>query len=369
MLLSSQLSIVIPVLNERDNVAPMVERVRSALPFDGWELIFVDDDSSDGTADEVRRVALGEPRVRLILRVADPGLANSAVQGLLSGAADILCVMDGDGQHDPVYIARMLEVLQRDKADLVSASRSVQELAGGDALAGKRHLLSRAGNALIRLATGRDTQDPLTGFFVIRRAAFLSVVRHLSNSGFKLLFDILATGTQLRHVEMPFEFKARNAGSSKLGPLVLWQFALLLLEKLTHGWLPARVASFLVVGSTGLIVHMAVLYSLLGGGAAFSTAQTGAALTAMTFNFTLNNWLTFHDRRFRGWGLVYGWLAYLLICSVGLAANVSVASWVYLQLHWFAMFAALAGIAMDVLWKFVISDRLLWRRVVKPAAA
>lgn len=352
--------LVVPVLNERDNIEPLVVRVREALSDHAWELLFVDDDSADGTADEVRRISANDSRVRLILRIAEPGLANSCIQGMLSTTAELLCVMDGDGQHDPRYIPAMIAALSAEGADLASAARRLE--AANDSLGRGRTLLSKTGNALVRAATHRHTRDPLTGFFVIRRKAFLGVARRLSNSGFKLLFDILASHPGLRHVEVPFDFQPRQAGESKLGPLVIWQFALLLAEKLSRGWLPARAISFLTVGSAGLLVHMAVLYTLLLSSAGFAVSQGGAALMAMTFNFILNNTLTFRDRRFRGIGLLKGWMAYLLICSVGLAANVSVATWAYDQMRGFAMLAALAGIAMDVMWKFVISDRLLWRR-------
>lgn len=353
---------VVPVLNERANVAAVARQVGDALAGLDWELIFVDDDSADGTADAVRELAAADRRIRLVLRVADPGLSNSCIQGMLSSCADVLCVMDGDGQHDPANIPRMLDMLEREPADLVSACRDLRSDDVTRTLGGARGLMSRLGNLLVRLAIGRPARDALSGFFVIRREAFLGVVRRLSNSGFKLLFDMLASDRALRHAELPFEFRARLHGQSKLDARVLWQFALLLAEKLSGGWLPARLLSFLAVGSAGLVVHMAVLYGSLGMDMSFQHAQASAALVAITFNFVLNNQLTFADRRFRGWRLLPGWLAYLTVCSVGLAANVSVATWVHDELRLRAFFAALAGIAMDVMWKFVISDKVVWRR-------
>ncbi len=360
-----QLGIVIPVLNEADNIAPLVASLESALAGWDWEALFVDDDSADGTAQEVLRIAEVQPRVRLVLRVAAPGLANSAIQGMLSSAAPVLCVMDGDGQHDPRAVPAMLAVLDQQQLDIVSAARDLHIASLQGSLGGARPLLSRIGNALVRRALGREVADPLAGFFVMRRDAFLSVVRQLGDSGFKLLFDILATGRQLRHAEVPADFHARAHGQSKLGMLTLWQFALLLVEKLSGGWIPGRLASFLMVGASGLLVHMAVLYGAMGLGGSFAWAQAAAAVSAMTFNFALNNALTFPDRRFRGWGLLRGWAAYLAVCSVGLVANVSVARWAYDQFKGWAALAALAGIAMDVMWKFVISERVLWRRRVR----
>jgi dolichol-phosphate mannosyltransferase len=357
-----ELGIVVPVFNEVRNIEPLVQRLRSTLTGITWEVLFVDDNSPDGTAEEVRRIARDDCRVRLVLRVADPGLSNACIQGMLSTSADLLCVMDGDGQHDPVYIPRLLKALEESSSDLSSAYRQLDGGACEVSLGHRRSLLSKLGNGLIRLATRRDTRDPLSGFFVIRRAAFLSVVERLSNSGFKLLFDMLASHPGLRHVEVAFRFQSRHSGDSKLDAHVVWQFGTLLLEKLSRGWLPARVISFLSVGTMGLFVHMVTLYAAIWGGIAFAAAQGTAAITAMTFNFVLNNALTFRDRRFSGFGLVKGWSAYLLICSVGLLANVALASWAYERLHGLVLPAALAGIAMDVAWKFIISDRVLWRR-------
>jgi dolichol-phosphate mannosyltransferase len=353
------LTVVIPVLDERDNIAPLVRRLSDSLGDLRWEVLFVDDDSRDGTAEEVTRVARADPRVRLIVRLRDPGLANACIQGMLSNTAPVLCVMDGDGQHDPAYIPQLLAVLESAQADLVSAARQPAHMQR--VLAPGRSLLSRLGNRLIRLATGRSTQDPLSGFFVIRRGAFLAAVRGLSNSGFKLLFDLLASRPALRHAEIPFQFRERQHGESKLNALVLWQFGLLLLEKLSRGWLPVRVMSFVGVGMSGLLVHMLVLYLLMALGLPFLPAHGAAAFTAMSSNFFLNNLLTFGDRRFRGRGLLLGWLAYVAICAVGLAANVSAARWVFDRTHGLVALSALAGIVLDVAWKFIISDKLLWR--------
>jgi dolichol-phosphate mannosyltransferase len=358
----AEIGIVVPVFNEVHNIEPLVQRLRSVLSGIAWEVLFVDDNSPDGTAEEVRRIARDDCRVRLVLRVADPGLSNACIQGMLSTSADLLCVMDGDGQHDPVYIPQLIKLLEEAPSDLASACRQLDGGASEASLGRRRSLLSRLGNGLVRLATKRATRDPLTGFFVIRRAAFLSVVEKLSNSGFKLLFDMLASHPGLRHVEVAFQFQPRHSGDSKLDAYVVWQFGTLLVEKLSRGWLPARVISFLSVGTMGLFIHMVTLYAAIWGGIAFATAQGTAAMTAMTFNFILNNALTFRDRRFSGIGLVKGWSAYLLICSVGLLANVALASWAYERLHGLVLPAALAGIAMDVAWKFVISDRVLWRR-------
>ena len=353
------LTVVVPVLNEAANIAPLVGMLRTALEGLDWEVLFVDDDSPDGTADAVNAIARSDARVRHILRVADPGLANSCIQGMLSSSADVLCVMDGDAQHDPRVIPELRARVLEGGADVASAARDLDGV-DGQALAPGRRRLSRLGNAVVRAVLRRETRDPLSGFFAIRRDAFLGVVRKLSDSGFKLLFDILVSDPKLRHVEVAHTFRPRLHGTSKLDALVMWQFAALVVEKLARGLIPARLASFLAVGGLGFGVHLAVLYSGLALGLPFHAAQGAAAVTAATSNFLLNNVLTWRDRRFRGYALVYGWLAYLAASSVGLIANVAVATWAYGQLRGLAIVAASAGIVMDAIWKFAVSDRLIW---------
>ena len=173
---------------------------------------------------------------------------------------------------------------------------------------------------------GRDIADPLTGFFVIRRDAFLRVAPQLRDPGFKLLLDILSSDRELRHSEVPFDFGQRLHGESKLDSFVAWQFATYLMSRLTRGIVPASLISFLIVGGSGVFVHLAVLYAVLAATGQFALSQTVAALAAVTSNFLLNNRLTFRDKRLRGTRLVTGYIKFLVISSIGIAANVSIAT-------------------------------------------
>jgi len=356
-----RVSIIIPVFNEAANVEPMVAAIDEAMVDDDWEILFVDDDSPDGTADKVTEVARRDARVRLVLRVSDRGLAKACIQGMLSSTADYLCVIDGDGQHDPKTIARLLAPLQTGEADIVSGARDLNDGGALEGLSSGRRKLSQVGNALCNFAMGREVTDPLTGLFAIRRDAFLRVARRLSDSGFKLLFDILASDHALRHREVGFTFRSRMHGESKLDMLNLWQFFVLLIEKLSRGIVSARFVSFILVGGSGVAVHFAVFLPALAAGISFPVAQTMAAVIAMTSNFLLNNQLTFRDRRLSGFDIVRGWFLFLIISSVGLVANVAVASLTFQQFQGFALLASMTGVIMDAIWKFVVSGQLVWR--------
>jgi dolichol-phosphate mannosyltransferase len=355
----SDISIVVPTYNEARNIAPFVKRAEAALAGLDWEILFVDDNSPDGTADVVRALARGDDRVRLVLRIADRGLAKASIQGMLSAKGDLLCVMDGDGQHDPEAIKRMIAPIRAGEAEIVSAARQLEDIDAA-ALGSFRLSLSRLGNRLSAFVLGRDIADPLTGFFVIRREAFLHAAPELRDPGFKLLLDILSSDRKLRHSEVPFDFGQRLHGESKLDSFVAWQFATYLLSKLVGGVVPASLISFLIVGGSGVFVHLAVLYAALAATGEFALSQTLAALAAVTSNFLLNNRLTFRDKRLRGAKLISGYLKFLVISSIGIAANVSIATYTYEEVGQIAFLAAFAGIALDTLWKFVVSSRFVW---------
>lgn len=359
--LAGRISIIAPTFNEAGNVIPFIERTRVALRDADWEIIFVDDNSADGTAQKIFDYGTDDPRIRIITRLQDRGLAKSSIQGMLSAKGDLLCVMDVDGQHDPEVVKEMVDCLQTGKFDIVSAARKLGSERQVDALSPLRNTLSEVGNWMSSFVLGRQLADPLTGFFIIRRDTFLKVAPRLGDPGFKLLLDILYSYKELRHAEVPFDFGARLNGESKLDSYVIWKFVTFLLSKMTRGILPASLISFLFVGGSGLFVHLAILYTALAFSMPFIAAQTVATLVAATSNFLLNNLLTFQDRRLRGWNKFWGYAKFLLVSSVGIVANVSAATIAYERLFHVVLLATLAGIAIDTVWKFVIASRFIWK--------
>jgi dolichol-phosphate mannosyltransferase len=356
-----ELSVVVPTRNERDNVAPLVARLESALAGIDWQVIFVDDDSPDLTATAVERLAAREPRVRLIRRIGRRGLAGACIEGLQAAAAPCVAVMDADLQHDAALLPRMFTQLRASGVDVVVASRYV---AGGSAggLTPRRRRLSRLAVRLARLLARVELHDPMSGFFVMRRAVFERSAPRLSPLGFKILFDILASAPQpLTCLEVPCRFGERRRGASKLDMLAQLQFAALLFEKLTGGLMPPRLALFLAVGGSGVLVHLAVLYGLLLAAAAFPAAQAGAVWVAMTSNFLLNNAITYRDQRLHGAKLLKGLLSFYAVCAAGAVANVALAAFLYraLPVWWLA---GTAGAALGAAWNYLGTRLLTWRR-------
>ena len=356
-----ELSIIVPAFNERDNVAALVERLAVALRGRAWEVIFVDDDSPDGTAERVREFARSDIRVRCIQRIGRRGLSSACIEGLLSSSAPYQAVMDADLQHEETILPAMLDVLVRGEADIVIGSRYVERAGVGD-WQQSRVRMSRIATVLSRLVLHADLHDPMSGFFMLRRETFAERVRNLSGIGFKILLDLFASSKEpLRFVEMPYQFRIRHAGESKLDGQAIWQYLMLILDKLVGRFVPVRLVAFALVGGFGVAVHLAVLSLLLHlVQVEFTVAQACATLVAMTSNYAINNELTYRDMRLRGWAWLRGWATFSLACGIGAVANVGIASYLFKQdATW--VLAALGGILVGVVWNYVATAIFTWK--------
>ena len=359
--LTAELCVVVPVLNERGNVGPLVERLNATLAGERWEVMFVDDDSVDGTREAIEAIGRVDGRVRLVHRIGRRGLASAFVEGAQASLAPYLAAMDGDLQHDETLLPAMLEVLRGGEVDLVIGSRYVAGGGVGDWSA-ERASLSGWATRLGRLVLRADVADPMSGFFMLPRPVFDRASRHLSAIGFKILLDLLASLPEPPRVrELPFRFRARVSGSSKLDTGVVLDFVLLLLDKLIGRWVPVRFILFAGVGSLGLVAHLVVLRAGLTV-LDFPAAQTVATASAIAGNFALNNTITFRDRRLRGLRLWRGLLVFAAACSVGAFANLSIASLLMSAQHdpWWS--AGLAGAAMSLVWNYAVGSTLTWPR-------
>ena len=362
--MSLKLAIVLPTLNERGNIAPLIERLEAVLGAAGWEAIVVDDDSADGTAEEARKLALSDPRIRVIHRIGRRGLASAAIEGMCATAAPFVAVMDADHQHDPALLPALLEAVDSGGADIAVASRFAPGASAEGLDGARREGQSRLANRLARRLTGTDLSDAMSGYFLLRTEQLRRQAPRLSGIGFKILLDILATASpRLAVHEVPLQFAARRGGQSKLDRAVAFDFLVGLYERWFGRVVPTRYALFGTVGALGVLVHMAVLaviFVALGEG--FALAQAAAVLVAMSFNFWLNNWLTYGDQRLTGTGpLLRGWLGFCGTCAVGALANVAVASLLEARgIHW--VLAALTGILIGSVWNYALSSRFVWGR-------
>ncbi|MFT3731087.1 MAG: glycosyltransferase family 2 protein [Hyphomicrobium sp.] len=356
------LSIVVPTFNEVANVPLLVDKIRAVFPDQNWEIVFVDDDSTDGTEQVLHGLCRKYPFIRSLRRIGRRGLSSAVVEGILSTSAPFVAVMDGDLQHDERLLPAMLAELQSDKADLVVGSRYLQGGSTGEWDA-SRVRMSRIATYLSGLITDAQCTDPMSGFFMIRRTTFDGAVRQLSGQGFKILLDIMASSpTPPRLKELPYTFGIREHGESKLNSVIALEYINLILDKLVGRWIPVRFIMFSLVGGLGVFVHMSVLTVLHFLGEPFVYSQSLATVAAMTFNFFLNNILTYRDKRLKGtWPILKGLLSFFAVCSFGAIANVGIAN-VLFQRSFTWWLSAIAGIFVGVVWNFAATSIFIWKR-------
>ena len=361
------LAVVIPTYNERENIPELVDRLEQALIGLQWEVVFVDDNSPDGTANVIRHFATADRRIRLVHRIGRRGLSSACIEGILATPADYVAVMDADLQHDERVLPEMLEKLRTLRLDVVVATRNGHGGSMGE-FCRSRVWLSKLGSKFSRVACSCQVSDPMSGFFLLNRHFFQEVVHRLHGGGFKILLDMLAScEREVRIDEVGYRFGKRLHGESKLDANAELQYLLLILDKIFKGVLSPQFAMFALVGTSGIAVHLsclALLYRVLH--VDFAIAQVAATFTAMTCNFFLNNIITFHDRRLRGIRLWTGLVAFWAACSFGAWVNVSFARMLLIaHVPW--LLAGIGGTVVSSAWNYVMSSILTWQKPVRPS--
>ncbi len=360
--MTAELTVIIPTLNEADNVGPLVARLDSVLAGIEWRAIFVDDDSPDGTADIVRQISRTDDRVRLIQRVNQLGLASACIDGIRASDGPYIAVIDADLQYDETLLPAMLRMLKEGKAEIVIGRRFAEATSSRNSVP-RRERLSRLARRISRLVVHVPLTDPTSGFFILRRDVFDEVARRLTGRGYKILPDILATIRRPIQVsELPFRHRPRRAGKSKLSAVVYVEFMALILDKFFRGWIPVGFMLFVFVGLSGLAIHMTLLGLLFRGiGLSFTLSQTIAVAISMTVNFFLNNRITFRDRRLSGPAVIRGLLMFYAACGIGAVINVAAATFLFDSgLIWFL--AGFSGAVVGAVWNYGVNATFTWRQ-------
>lgn len=357
-----EFAVIVPVLNERDNVGPLLQDISIALAGIEWEVVFVDDGSTDGTIELLESLALRDHRVRLVRRIGRRGLSSAVIEGFLATVAPIVSVIDGDRQHDERLLPEMFHAIAAMDFQMAIGTR----YAGGGSVGQwdtARVRISKFATSLASLVMKTPLSDPMSGFFAVRRETFIGLVPQLSKMGYKILLDVVASSkTPLRVIELPYEFRTRTAGESKLDNMVALEYVELLLDKIIGKFIPVKLLMFGTIGVMGAAIHLTLLSMLLNvSGLAFAASQGLATFGAMIFNFTLNNEFTHRDRKLRGPKWVTGLISFCLACGFGAVANVGLGSLLFAQ-SWSWWAAGLAGAAIGSVWNYVATSWLTWRK-------
>ena len=354
-------TVVVPTFRERENIPLVVERLDALLGDFDWEVVFVDDDSDDGSEAVLLDLSRRHPRVRAIRRIGRRGLASACLEGMGSSSAEIFAVMDADLQHDETILPKMITAFREDPAlDLAVGTRYTGE-GGFSNWSKRRQFVSKFATLIEKSVLRTPLSDPMSGFFVIRRPLFEETVRHMTGRGFKILLDIvLSAGRGLRTREFPYEFRARQHGESKLDVVVGLEYLYLLVDKTLGRLVPVSFVLYVLAGLSGLMLHLAVLGILYrGSGVPFVDAQISATLVAMVSNFLVNNAVTFRSRRLKGFMLAAGLTAYMAICALGAIVNVQSADYLFdHSIPWW--FAGAAGALIGAVWNYAVSTQIVW---------
>jgi dolichol-phosphate mannosyltransferase len=356
-----ELTIVIPTYNERENLPILIDRIKKLLDGHDWEIIVVDDDSPDGTSAVARSLGKQDRRVRSIRRIGRRGLSGAFLEGALASQARYIGVIDADMQHDESLLLTMLERIRQGDIDLVVASRYTE---GGSAacFSSWRARASLWATNLARKILKVELSDPMSGFFMVRRDLVEEAAPLLSSQGFKILLDIVSSVKGIiRVAELPYLFRNRLHGESKLDARVAFDFAELIMGRLTSNMVSFRFILFCLVGLIGLVLHLLLLRLGLSAGLRFEVAQVLSTIIIIAQNFALNNSLTYRNQRLKGLKFINGLVRFEIICSISIISNVSVASWVYgLGNGWWV--AGIAGAIMSSAWNYIMSAAFVWRQ-------
>jgi dolichol-phosphate mannosyltransferase len=360
------LSLVIPTYNERHNIAPFIQEVMLALEktTESFEIIIVDDDSPDGTWQVAEELARANPHLRAERRRGERGLATAVVAGWRAATGELLGVMDGDFQHPPEALPKLLDTALHTGADIVVASRHIAE-GGIREWSLARRLVSWGAALIVSVLLPRilrQVRDPMSGFFLLRRSVLEGV--SVRPAGYKILLEVLAKGHYQTVAEVPYVFKNRRAGESKLGATQCVEFCLHLGRLTWETGQLRRFGRFCTVGMVGLFVNEAALIGFTEVGNLYHVASAVLAVElAIINNFLWNEWWTFHDRSSRYPGIrqrLRRFVHYNVICAIGAGLNV-MTLWLLTDvtgLHYFI--SNLFGIGVATIWNYSLNANITW---------
>ena len=359
----TNLSIVIPTYNERENISKILEKLRKSLKKVRYEIVFVDDNSPDGTSDEVKVFMQKSPNIHLIHRIGRRGLSGAIIEGIFASNASLVGVMDCDLQHDETKLLEMLALFkQNNSLDLVIGSRFTENGGISDGAFSKfREVGSKVVTLMIKKLLNINSTDPLSGFFMVKKNSFLRHSKNLQTQGFKILADFLVTsGKTIDVEEVGYSFKNRVLGESKMSLLTTLELISLVFSQIFGGKISIRFILFCMVGVSGIFVQLATTGLLMLFTNGFSTSQTVGIVVAMTSNYFLNNYITFQERRLKSLDLLRGLFSFYLICSLGAFANIAVSTYVYsLSSNW--LVSSFVGAIFGAVWNFTLSSNFTWK--------
>ncbi len=360
---SKKLTVVIPTFNEVENIRIIVEKIEQTLSPKDFKVLFVDDNSDDGTAEVIKELETEKSHVSLLSRFGRRGLAGACIEGIFAAKSNLVAVMDCDLQHDETKLLKMLSKLEKNpNLDLIVGSRYFDDGKVEGGLSRIRQIGSRLAIWSTQTFLGIKVKDPMSGFFMVRRSTMMPIINKLQPNVFKILADMIASSKgKWKIEEVGYEFKERQSGESKMSIGVAFELLGLILSHLSFGLLSIRFILFGIVGFSGIFVQLFstfIFFSVLG--LPFLQSHISSVVIAMTSNFSLNNLLTYKDRSLLGKNYFKGLISFYLICSAGALANVAIADFIFENIGLWLV-ASLAGALLGAVWNFIFSSIFTWK--------
>jgi dolichol-phosphate mannosyltransferase len=327
------LSVVTPTFNEAENVGPLIAAIHDALGDLHHEIIVVDDDSPDRTWEVAGDIAAVDPRVRVVRRFSDPGLSPAVMAGFGAARGSVLAVIDADLQHDERVLPEMVRRVTEGEADVVVGSRGSDDGSYGDWGSGRR-FVSWVAAMIARIFLRVPTSDPMSGFFAMSRSTFERLAPTINPQGFKILLEFIGQRrVRLRVSEVGYTFRNRLHGETKMSPSVIRSYLLAVVELRLGRQVKGQFVLYSLVGASGVLVNLAVFSVTdaidlgaveIGFGRPIRWSLLLGIAASIVWNFVLNNYFTFWERRFHRSRLVWGFVQFTVVSLLGVVVHVSV---------------------------------------------
>jgi len=328
-------SVVTPTFNEAANLPLLVEAVHEALGTLPHEIVVADDDSPDRTWEVAERLAETDSSIRVLRRFRDPGLSAAVLDGMTVARGEYLAVIDADLQHDPAILPEMVGLLASGTVDVCVGSRATEGGGYGDWSAARR-LVSWVATLIAKVLLRVPVSDPMSGYFAITRAGYEQTASQINARGFKILLEFVGRNRSLRVAEVPYEFRNRVHGETKLNRSVIRSYLLAVSELWLGRQIDPVFLLYVLVGIVGLVVNSVAFTLAEAAGFPLWTTGLNKAIdpiyTSFLFSvqltilvlFVLNNEFTFWEDRYRGWKLFPAFLAYEVVSIIGTLIHVAV---------------------------------------------
>ncbi len=358
------LTIIIPTFNENKNIIPLLKKLINLSQEWNIEILVIDDDSPDRTAEIVKDFSHLEPRVRLIQRIGRSGLASAIKEGIFTSKNNLIGVMDADGQHECETIYNAAKKLKDENLDMVIGSRFNKE-SNINGLSKNRTIGSSFANKIARFSLSKkyiNITDYMSGCMVLNQSKTIDFIKKVDINGYKFLYELLAISKgKLNVKEIPLNFKPRIYGQSKFDLPIIWDFVLSVIHSLMCRIIPRRAISFGLVGSSGIVVQLLSTSILMSSVKfPFEKAIIFGALIAASSNYLINNMLTFRSFKLKNLKLIRGLIKFLIVSSLPIIANVGLATTYYNNISESTFWAQIAGIIVVFIWNYAASSRFVW---------